>query len=173
MGIRCREVRDWPETPDQLRVRIREYRSSCGTEYFITVEGGARGLGGGSTQRGLAGGKKLTKKQKKKLAHDRKNGVDVDMPKDDLDIDNAALYGLLRLRFNDNIEAPKATFPELNRCALIRELHVYGVLVAARPGETTTVSVEGEDRPQHGGIGRTLMNTAERLAAAHGFDRIA
>lgn len=172
--IRCREVRDWPETAEQLRVRIREYRSSGGTEYFITVEGGPRGLGGGATQRALAGGKKLTKKQKKKKAYDRKNGIaEEDVPEEDLDIDNAALYGLLRLRFNDNPEAPKATFPELNKCALIRELHVYGVLVAARPGETATVSVEGEDRPQHGGIGRTLMNTAERLAAAHGFDRIA
>eukprot|EP00746_Dinoflagellata_sp_MGD_P165673 gnl/MRDRNA2_/MRDRNA2_95088_c0_seq1.p1 gnl/MRDRNA2_/MRDRNA2_95088_c0~~gnl/MRDRNA2_/MRDRNA2_95088_c0_seq1.p1 ORF type:complete len:748 (+),score=151.51 gnl/MRDRNA2_/MRDRNA2_95088_c0_seq1:73-2316(+) len=172
--IRCREVRDWPETAEQLRVRIREYRSSFGTEYFITVEGGPRGLGGGSTQRGLAGGKKKTKKQKKKIAHDRKNGIEVvDEPTEDLDIENAALYGLLRLRFNDDREAPKTTFPELNRCALIRELHVYGVLIAARAGETAKVSVEGEDRPQHGGIGRTLMSTAERLAASHGFDRIA
>jgi len=99
--------------------------------------------------------------------------VEEDVPEEVVDIDNAALYGLLRLRFNDNRDAPNPTFPELDRCALIRELHVYGVLVAAKQGETAAVLVEGEDRPQHGGIGRTLMNTAERLAAAHNFDRIA
>merc|ERR1712232_1192253 len=64
--IRCREVRDWPETADGLRLRIREYRSSEGTEYFISIEGGDRGLGGGATQRALAGGKKLTSKEKKR-----------------------------------------------------------------------------------------------------------
>ena len=37
--IRCREVRDWPETADHLRIRVREYRSSQGTEFFITVAG--------------------------------------------------------------------------------------------------------------------------------------
>merc|ERR1712217_226592 len=62
--IRCREVRDWPETADGLRLRIREYRSSGGTEYFISIEGGARGLGGGATQRALGGGQKATKKEK-------------------------------------------------------------------------------------------------------------
>merc|ERR1712019_53904 len=63
--IRCREVRDWPESADGLRLRIREYRSSGGTEYFISIEGGDRGLGGGATQRALGGGQKATKKQKK------------------------------------------------------------------------------------------------------------
>merc|ERR1711920_75134 len=63
--IRCREVRDWPETADGLRLRVREYRSSGGTEYFISIEGSNRGLGGGATQRALGGGQKLTKKQKK------------------------------------------------------------------------------------------------------------
>merc|ERR1711920_164846 len=63
--IRCREVRDWPETAEGLRLRIREYRSSEGTEYFISVEGSNRGLGGGATQRALAGGQKASKKERK------------------------------------------------------------------------------------------------------------
>jgi hypothetical protein len=35
-----------------------------GWEYFISIEGGHRGFGGGATQRALAGGQKATKKEK-------------------------------------------------------------------------------------------------------------
>ncbi|CAE8701052.1 unnamed protein product, partial [Polarella glacialis] len=189
--IRCREVRDWPEAPEELRVRIREYRSSQGTEFFISVEGGPRGLGGGATQRGLAGGggKKLkntkAERRQKKLdklagkpgytpggaANVADAGVEEAEPIPEDNADNATLYGLLRLRFNDDPSAPSQAFPELDGCALIRELHVYGVLVAALRPETERI--HGEDRPQHGGIGRTLMATAERLAASRGYSRIA
>jgi len=63
----------------------------------------------------------------------------------------------------------------LKGCALIRELHVYGVLVAARTqvDEAAIAKVHCPDRPQHGGIGRTLMATAERLAASRDWDKIA
>lgn len=173
--IRCREVRDWPESPEQLQLRIREYRSSGGTEFFISIEGGARGLGGGATQRGLAGGngKKLkpTKAERRQRKLDKKNGLEPspaghesfqeDCP------ENATLYGLLRLRLNDEENAPGRAFPELQGAALIRELHVYGVLVPAREGEGADV------RPQHGGIGRTLMAAAEKLAASRGWTKIA
>ncbi|CAK0886617.1 unnamed protein product, partial [Prorocentrum cordatum] len=137
-------VRDWPETPDGLRLRVREYRSSGGTEYFVSVEGSNRGLGGGATQRALGGGQKATKKERrgKKQAHqgqraemvegfraalaseglsreERKaaaeralaerardeaelaRAADSAAPADE-DADNATLYGLLRLRFNDD-----------------------------------------------------------------------
>jgi len=185
--IRCREVRDWPETPDKLRVRVREYRSSAGAEFFISVEGGPRGLGGGATQRGLAGTKrrkptKAEKRERKAARQSASAGVGDDVPggamsgggsaraEDDNDAENATLYGLLRLRLNDDAHAASGIFPELDACALIRELHVYGVLVAAR-GETCD-DREGE-RPQHGGIGRTLMATAELLARSRGWPRIA
>lgn len=179
--IRCREVRDWPEAPEQLQVRIREYRSSEGTEFFISIEGGPRGLGGGATQRGLAGGngKKLkpTKAEKRQRKLDKTSGLVTGpwtQPLEqalDEDRDNGTLYGLLRLRLNDDAMAPGRAFPELEMCALIRELHVYGVLVAARQGETETNCPT--ERPQHGGIGRTLMATAERLAASRGWTQIA
>jgi len=163
--IRCREVRDWPETAEHLRIRIRPYRSSCGTEYFISVEGVHRGLGGGATQRGLAGGEKMTKKQ-------RKNREKVVVPEKsgDSDNDNATLYGLLRLRMNDDRSVAGKTFKELDQCALIRELHVYGFLKAANrdiPDETCG------NAPQHGGIGKTLMHVAEILAQRQQYTRIA
>lgn len=210
--IRCREVRDWPETPDGLRLRIREYRSSGGLEYFISIEGSNRGLGGGATQRALGGGQKLTKKEKhtkKKMARgeagqnqemldemraalasgtltreERKAAAEAAMAERakaravnetstsvvDEDLDNATLYGLLRLRFNDDANAPSEVFPELSGCAMIRELHVYGNLVAA--GRDDNQKEHSDERPQHIGIGRTLMGTAELIAAAHGWKRI-
>jgi histone acetyltransferase (RNA polymerase elongator complex component) len=211
--IRCREVRDWPETPEGLRLRIREYRSSDGTEYFISIEGSNRGLGGGATQRALGGGQKATKKEKnnrKKLARgeaqsnadmigsfaaalsdktltreERKAAAEAALAERakaqaavraesiqevEEDIENATLYGLLRLRFNDDPTKANAVFPELIGCAMIRELHVYGKLVAA--GRSDDQHVQDDERPQHIGIGRTLMGTAELIAAANGWSRI-
>lgn len=195
--IRCREVRDWPETAEGLRVRVREYRSSHGTEFFISIEGSDRGLGGGATQRGLNGanGKrsKPTKAEKKarKAARDasKGGGKGEQVPTEVVEAipdtmpgfsqnadDNATLYGLLRLRLNDDPAAPGEVFPELGNCALIRELHVYGVLVAAREdvrGAEGEVEKDETKRPQHAGIGRTLMATAERLASSRGWSSIA
>eukprot|EP00929_Paragymnodinium_shiwhaense_P057205 TRINITY_DN28625_c0_g1_i1.p1 TRINITY_DN28625_c0_g1~~TRINITY_DN28625_c0_g1_i1.p1 ORF type:complete len:793 (-),score=218.94 TRINITY_DN28625_c0_g1_i1:72-2450(-) len=212
--IRCREVRDWPETADGLVLRIREYRSSGGREFFISIEGGHRGLGGGATKRALAGGTKATKKERKAqnamliskedqadaraaAAEAARSGLDREERKkmaadllaakraarlaaeaeqaqdeepEKIDEDNATLYGLLRLRFNDDPHAPKDIFPELDGLAQIRELHVYGAIVAARAGETEKSAAD--DRPQHIGIGRTLMGTAELIAASHGYKRI-
>eukprot|EP00928_Gymnodinium_smaydae_P004963 TRINITY_DN11702_c0_g2_i4.p1 TRINITY_DN11702_c0_g2~~TRINITY_DN11702_c0_g2_i4.p1 ORF type:complete len:793 (+),score=144.60 TRINITY_DN11702_c0_g2_i4:253-2379(+) len=207
--IRCREVRDWPETADGLRLRVRTYRSSNGTEHFISIEGCDRGLGGGATQRALGGGKRTTKKEKKAkqallapqdraatiaaaqaaaasglTREERKRAAEEARaalaaaarpdPQEDegpteMDLENATLYGLLRLRLNDDPHAPGSTFPELDGSALIRELHVYGALVAARPNAGRT---SNDDRPQHVGIGRALMATAEQIAAAHGWRKI-
>lgn len=105
--------------------------------------------------------------------------------------DEATIFGFLRLRTNvRNAECP---FPELDGCALIRELHVYGNLI---PTSTATKGVEG-DRPQqqpegqegqgedeegkksaapnaqHSGLGTRLLVRAEELARAAGYDRIA
>eukprot|EP00913_Durusdinium_trenchii_P012380 g11621.t1 len=184
--IRCREVRDWPETAEGLRLKVREYRSSGGWEYFISIEGGHRGFGGGATQRALAGGQKATKKEKnQRKAALRDSAAQADMKaaamasanlsredrkraaaealakhREELpsaaateengiicveepsleDDDNATLYGLLRLRFNDDTKAPSPIFPE-------SWLRITG-------------------------IGKTLMGTAELIAAAHNFRKI-
>ena len=69
------------------------------------------------------------------------------------------LFGLLRLRF------PKRTlFPELKGAAVIRELHVYG--------QALNLGEKGKDS-QHTGLGKFLMNEAEKLAKVNGFKRIA
>jgi histone acetyltransferase (RNA polymerase elongator complex component) len=203
--IRCREVRDWPEEVQDLRIRVRPYRSSHGDELFVSAEGKARGAGGGATQRNL-GTKQAPKKAKHGLsaaaitawrasidareAEARANADEnallaLESERDRLDEkalaeiqpaaepsacddpDNAALYGLLRLRFNDDVGAAAAVFPELEGCALIRELHVYGQLVASRRGENS------DERPQHRGVGTRLMCAAEGIAWERGYRKIA
>lgn len=66
--------------------------------------------------------------------------------------DMKTLYGFVRLRLDSG--RGKIT-DELNGCALIREVHVYGDL--------TRVGGEGE-HVQHRGVGRALMARAESLA---------
>jgi len=77
------------------------------------------------------------------------------------------LFGFCRLRFPSN--SPQV-FPELEGCALVRELHVYGQLAA-----TPDASVPGErsSATQHVGYGTMLMRRAEDLALQRGFKRMA
>ena len=62
----------------------------------------------------------------------------------------------------------QAVFPELRGAALIRELHVYGVIVPTYHGD----SEEGP-RPQHMGLGRRLVAHAERVALKAGYSKVA
>lgn len=72
------------------------------------------------------------------------------------------LYGFLRLRFDPN---PGGDFiREINNCALIREVHVYGTALG--------VGVEGNGS-QHRGYGKLLMSTAETIAKEHGWKKAA
>lgn len=75
------------------------------------------------------------------------------------------LLGFLRLRMHmRDVESP---FPELEGCALIRELHVYGLLVP-------THGASGPNpQAQHTGIGSRLLNRAEALAVEQGYKWIA
>jgi len=54
---------------------------------------------------------------------------------------------------------------ELGRSAIIREVHVYGT--SAELGE------HDAQKPQHLGLGRELLEWAERVASEAGFDRLA
>lgn len=72
------------------------------------------------------------------------------------------LYGFLRLRIDMN---PGGGYiPELRDCALIREVHVYGTSMG--------VGVES-DGSQHRGYGKLLMATAEKIAKAAGWSKVA
>ncbi|KPI85647.1 putative Elongator-like Protein 3b [Leptomonas seymouri] len=77
------------------------------------------------------------------------------------------LYGHLRLRLRDDaVLEDRNILPVLRGCALIRELHTYGKLVAVSQHNT------GHET-QHVGVGTQLMREAERIASEHGFARTA
>lgn len=173
--IRCREVRDFRPN-EEVIMRRRDYRSSEGDEMFLSFEGMcSRGFGGGAENRGMVQKeKKLTKKERKErkmtnsTVFDDQDGFGKG---DEYDEQNAPLYALLRLRFNDDPSAPAATFPELDKCALIRELHVYGVVKPVRANQDSA-KTESE-KVQHLGYGRRLMAEAERIALSRGYSKIA
>ena len=76
--------------------------------------------------------------------------------------DKKILYGFCRLRLaSHNME--HITHNILKGAALIRELHVYGELVP----------VGNKKIIQHAGLGKRLMNEAEKIARTAGFKKIA
>ncbi|PFH32449.1 elongator complex protein ELP3 [Besnoitia besnoiti] len=85
--------------------------------------------------------------------------------------DEATIFGFLRLRlcWRDPARSKKdVPFACLAGAALLRELHVYGSLVAHGEGK-----MEHDSRPQHAGLGRRLMQAAEIIAMSRGFFRMA
>lgn len=74
--------------------------------------------------------------------------------------DNNTLYGFARLRLDD---AKDKIFPELNGCALLRELHVY----------STVTYLGNKGNVQHKGLGTKLMKKAEQIAKDNGYKKMA
>ncbi len=69
------------------------------------------------------------------------------------------LFGLLRLRFPKNF-----ILTELEGCAIVRELHVYG--------QALNLHEKGKNS-QHLGLGKMLMSEAEKLARDAGYKKLA
>lgn len=81
--------------------------------------------------------------------------------------DEKCIFGFLRLRINSTEKSKSFIdndFTELQDCALIREVHVYGALVPV--GNTS-------EHTQHKGFGRKMLEKAEQIAKTHSLDRIA
>ena len=75
--------------------------------------------------------------------------------------DCKTIYGYTRLRLDDGKNKP---IEELNDCALLREVRVYGML--------TQVSKDPK-HVQHKGIGKKLINYAENIAKKNKYTKIA
>jgi hypothetical protein len=73
------------------------------------------------------------------------------------------LYGFARLRFNDDENNKRFKLFD-TKTALIRELHVYGTLVA--------VNKEKKGASQHFGMGKKLLQKAEEIARNAGYENI-
>lgn len=85
--------------------------------------------------------------------------------------DEKQICGFVRLRLQDapkkDLEHP--TFPELTGAALIRELHVYGQMIATKDAKKK----DTDGQTQHMGFGRQLMAAAELEARKRGFKKAA
>jgi elongator complex protein 3 len=89
-------------------------------------------------------------------AHAEEHFLSFDTPEDQL-------AGFLRLSLPEDTHA--SGIIELTDAAIIREVHVYGLSLEV-----------GEERPgiaQHSGLGTRLIEEAERIARAKGFERLA
>lgn len=74
--------------------------------------------------------------------------------------------GHLRLRLSKNAgKSDKGVCTELNNCAMIRELHVYG--------STVKVGGDSDGNVQHRGYGKRLLEKAKEIAIENGYNKIA
>jgi ELP3 family radical SAM enzyme/protein acetyltransferase len=101
--IRCREVKDKVHMIDEAIIVVRDYDSSNGKEYFISIESG------NSSESHLSYNKWYNK---------------------DNEEEPGIIYGFIRLRLTSN--AGNEYFPELKDSALVRELHVYGQVTSSK-----------------------------------------
>ncbi len=87
--------------------------------------------------------------------------------------DEKVLFGFLRLRLSTNAGFHKFDdeyiFPELKKCAMIRELHVYGQVKKVNEKKTEK-DINGT--AQHVGFGKQLVNKAFEIARENGFEKI-
>jgi len=74
----------------------------------------------------------------------------------------STLYGFIRLRLNNQWND---VLPSIKNCALIRELHVYGI--------HTTIGSNNKMSSQHIGLGTKLLKKAENIAIQNNFTKIA
>jgi len=73
---------------------------------------------------------------------------------------NNRILGFLRL----SLPLTESYVPELEKNAIIRELHVYGQVEA--------LGQDGEGQTQHRGLGKQLLLAAEKLAKEEGYESI-
>jgi ELP3 family radical SAM enzyme/protein acetyltransferase len=88
--------------------------------------------------------------------------------------DEKTIFGFLRLRLSDNAgyyDESNETFifPELEGCAMIRELHVYGQVKKVEDKE----KAEKDISSQHLGFGTRLVHEAFRISRESGYKKIA
>ncbi len=77
--------------------------------------------------------------------------------------DERDIAGFLRLSLPDQNE--EALLDELQGCAMIREVHVYGLALG--------IGAAHEGRAQHAGLGARLIERAAAIAAERGYRRLA
>lgn len=143
--IRCREIREGEVNADEFTLSRIEYRTTTGTELFLSFESDTSS----GTRFDEFKGQPLSTSQRVAL-------------KPNL-VPRSKLAAFTRLRLPD-VHGKDALLPVLRGAALIRELHTYG--------RHTPVGDTGK-QSQHVGFGRQLMAEAERIAKEAGFQKMA
>jgi len=153
--IRCMEIDDKELEDNEPIVVVYKYPASEGTEYHIAIESHKMNL----SQKlyyyylvNIYGFFYWLLTGKTYYYSGNKNTYD-------------ALYGFLRLRIDPNPGGD--IVPEINRCGLVRELHIYGQSMSV--GESS----RGEYGSQHRGFGMKLMKIAEEISTWHNLKKVA
>lgn len=103
----------------------------------------------------------ITTLKKRVIVYHGSNGIEYFISLED---PHHMIYGFVRLRLC--YQAGRNIFLELKGCALIRELHVYGIMTPVWE-ERIKLHV------QHRGFGTQLMKWAEQIALQHGYTKMA
>jgi histone acetyltransferase (RNA polymerase elongator complex component) len=140
--IRCREIKRNEFEMNDVKLLVRKYRSYDGDEYFISFE--------------------LFEDEDVSTLAEFTEYDEFNNPTNPNFKDGKWILGFCRLRLNGE---SKANFPELENCALIRELHVYGT--------TTDIGQHSSHSVQHRGFGKRMMKKAEEIAKENGWNKMA
>lgn len=138
--IRCMEIGN-NNPNNEIDYVVRQYNASDGVEYFITAETNKYNR------------KNTIIKLIRKLFNQQWEGDMNTYEK---------LYGFCRLRLDRNAGAD--IIKEIKDCAIIREVHVYGLSLG--------VGSNGKSA-QHRGIGKKLVSIAEDIAIKNNYNKIA
>lgn len=149
--IRCREAGRTNDKVSDGELVIREYSASGGLEYFISWESKPDyELMKPVENNNYYGEYDYAQTNYKMLGYNELRRT---------------LFGFVRLRINSNED--EIIFSELKDCAYIRELHVYGNTISNGKGD------ENKQESQHLGVGKILMEAAEKLALKNGYKKTA
>lgn len=150
--IRMKEIRDRIFKNEQLRLVVRRYTASQGTEFHISIDCYTKFWYKDVHYLTFLFYKYLMKMFGKNVYYSGKTNKEYE-----------ANMGFCRFRL-DRL-AGGDFVPELKNNAMIREVHVYGNSTSVNTSKTGTV--------QHRGFGKMLVRVAENLAMEHGYKKIA
>lgn len=152
--IRCMEIGDKHYLMNNAKLVVRKYHASNGLEYYISIESNEQ-----TSKYLLRYYWFLTTYYFNLIFNGIKTYWD-----GDLNTYNGVV-GFCRLRLDEN--AGGGIIKELEGCAMIREVHVYGYSLGVGGSMNTLKS------SQHKGYGKLLVKTAEEIAIANKFNKIA
>jgi len=152
--IRCMEIGDKHHLMSNAKLVVRKYNASNGVEYYISIESNEQ------TVKHIAGYYWFLMTYYFNIIF---NGTKTYWD-GDLNTYNGVI-GFCRLRLDEN--AGGGIIKELECCAMIREVHVYGYSLGVGG------SMNALKSSQHKGYGKLLVKTAEEIAIANRFNKIA